>query len=227
MPGYDAALDSSSDGVIDAHDGVANVVAFTNYHREGGLVVTKNVEGRGADFSRSFSFEARFSAADGSPLKGKYPLVLLDASGKEIDGTRMLELEGKEGECVPFALKDGQRAAFLGLPEGALYQVHEQSADEHEQGVDETAYTVRVTDASGQAFDGLVAKGAITDHTEDEVAFLNRFKTGEIHVKKPLSRAHKKGKRLLNLKARAKARAHLTAATQMSLPTKPPSLPLR
>lgn len=113
--GYDASWGDSSEGVIDAHDGVANVVSFTNYHREGGLIVSKNVEGRGADFSRPFGFEACFTTADGSPLKGVYPLVVKDSSGEETGSTTMLELKGEENERVQFEAQRRPACGVFGL----------------------------------------------------------------------------------------------------------------
>ena len=108
----------------------------------GGLDVTKQVEGDGADAGATFSFTVTFThaATEGASAT---PLTQdeADAAGMQLaigDGAATDVTVGEDG-TVTFMLADGQTAHFTNVPAGVTYTVEEAAASGFETSYDSAA----------------------------------------------------------------------------------------
>lgn len=163
-PGYVSSIGEAAKGTIEEDKAVEVVV--TNYRREGNLIISKIVEGRGGNVEKEFNFTITLTK-DSKPLTGSYPYVG-NSIGPDMpvgpSGTLTLNENGQGS----VKLKHGQRIVISGLPEGCRYTV------------EETADPQYVTDGTG-------ATGEIEYKVEANARFVNRFKTGELWVAKTVT----------------------------------------
>lgn len=113
------------------------------------LTISKAVdaaEGESTDYDKSFSFTVTLKDAGNNPLQGSY-LCSIDNETSRVDF---------EDGVVTIPLKHGQSATIFGLPEGARYEVAEESyADE--------GYFAGLTEDSDDWSDTIDADGAIVN----------------------------------------------------------------
>lgn len=175
-PGYDVTTDSTGGsasnvvtGTIDAKNPAT--AAFTNIHREGNLIVSKEVEGRGASTTQAFAFTAKLYDADGNPYTGSIPYESngeIDGSADGSTGTPSTgKLQFTDGEAT-FSLTAAQSIVMCGIPEGFSYEVTEAAA---------AGYATTSTDATG----------TIAHKVESNVRFVNRLETGELQLMKTVT----------------------------------------
>ncbi len=86
----------------------------------GDLLLSKTVDGTGADKEKEFRFELTVKTKDGEALQGSFPLD----SGKG-KGTKTGTIYFDENGKGTISLKDGESAYITGLPEGTTYDVKE------------------------------------------------------------------------------------------------------
>lgn len=86
----------------------------------GDLLLSKTVDGTGADKEKEFRFELTMKAKDGKALQGSFPLDSEKGKGTKT-GTIYFDENGKG----TISLKDGESAYITGLPEGTRYDVKE------------------------------------------------------------------------------------------------------
>lgn len=175
-PGYDVATDSTGSsasnvviGTIDAEKPAT--AAFTNIHREGNLIVSKEVEGRGASTTQAFTFTVKLYDADGNPYTGSIPYEsngAIDGSAAGSTGTPSTgKLQFTDGEAT-FSLTAAQSIVMCGIPEDFSYEVTEAAA---------AGYATTSTDATG----------TIVHKVESNVRFVNRLETGELQLMKTVT----------------------------------------
>lgn len=166
--GYEISVGSASKGVIDEDEAAVGIV--TNYQREGNLIISKEVLGRGGDVTRDFEFTVAFKNEAGEPLHGTYRYTgsSIDSAAPPKDGE--LELND-EGEAL-VSLKHGQRINVSGIPENSTYRVVETAVEN---------YQTTVMDGEGTIHDKVVANAR----------FVNRFRTGALRVSKTVDKGDK------------------------------------
>lgn len=86
----------------------------------GDLLLSKIVDGDGADTEKEFRFELTMKTKDGNALQGSFPLDSGEGKGTKT-GTIYFDEYGKG----TISLKDGESAYITGLPEGTTYNVEE------------------------------------------------------------------------------------------------------
>lgn len=86
----------------------------------GDLLLSKTVDGIGADKEKEFRFEFTMKTKDGKALQGSFPLDSGEGKGTKT-GTIYFDENGKG----IISLKDGESAYITGLPEGTTYDVKE------------------------------------------------------------------------------------------------------
>lgn len=86
----------------------------------GDLLLSKIVDGDGADTEKEFRFELIMKTKDGNALQGSFPLDSGEGKGTKT-GTIYFDEYGKG----TISLKDGESAYITGLPEGTTYNVEE------------------------------------------------------------------------------------------------------
>ena len=86
----------------------------------GDLLLSKIVDGDGADTEKEFRFELTMKMKDGNALQGSFPLD--SGAGK---GTKTGTIYFDEYGKGTISLKDGESAYITGLPEGTTYNVEE------------------------------------------------------------------------------------------------------
>lgn len=86
----------------------------------GDLLLSKTVDGTGADKEKEFRFELTMKTKDGNALQGSFPLD----SGKG-KGTKTGTIYFDENGKGTISLKDSESAYITGLPEGTKYNVKE------------------------------------------------------------------------------------------------------
>ena len=86
----------------------------------GDLLLSKIVDGDGADTEKEFRFELIMKTKDGEALQGSFPLD--SGAGK---GTKTGTIYFDEYGKGTISLKDGESAYITGLPEGTTYNVEE------------------------------------------------------------------------------------------------------
>ena len=86
----------------------------------GDLLLSKTVEGTGADKEKEFRFELTMKTNDGKALQGSFPLDSGEGKGTKT-GTIYFDENGKG----TISLKNGESAYITGLPEGTTYNVKE------------------------------------------------------------------------------------------------------
>ena len=86
----------------------------------GDLLLSKAVDGTGADKEKEFRFELTMKTKDGNALQGSFPLDSGEGKGTKT-GTIYFDENGKG----TISLKDSESAYITGLPEGTTYNVKE------------------------------------------------------------------------------------------------------
>ena len=119
----------------------------------GDLLLSKTVDGTGADKEKEFRFELTLKK-DGEALQGSFPLD----SGKG-KGTKTGTIYFDENGKGTISLKDGESAYITGLPEGTTYNVKE------------TAYV----DWTPSLLDGTTRYGTIQKDTTSAVKVKNTY----------------------------------------------------
>lgn len=165
-PGYFSSLKEAATGTIS--ETTPSIVAVTNYHREGNLIVSKQVDGRGGDFNQEFKFDIELNDADGNPLNGNYNYAGSSISS-DVTAPANGVLKIRNGKTT-FNLKHGQRIVISGLPEGTKYNISED-------------LSVLGADLKDKYVAGSInSNGTIEDKVASNARFVNRFKTGELRV---------------------------------------------
>lgn len=86
----------------------------------GDLLLSKTVDGIGADKEKEFRFELTMKTKDGNALQGSFPLDSGEGKGTKT-GTIYFDENGKG----TISLKNSESAYITGLPEGTTYNVEE------------------------------------------------------------------------------------------------------
>ena len=120
----------------------------------GDLLLSKTVDGTGADKEKEFRFELTMKTNDGNALQGSFPLD--SGAGK---GTKTGTIYFDENGKGTISLKDGESAYITGLPEGTIYNVKE------------TAYV----DWTPSLLDNTAWDGTIQKDTPSEVKVKNTY----------------------------------------------------
>ena len=120
----------------------------------GDLMLSKIVDGDGADTEKEFRFELTMKTKDGNALQGSFPLD--SGAGK---GTKTGTIYFDENGKGTISLKDSESAYITGLPEGTTYNVKE------------TAYV----DWTPSLLDGTVWSGTIQKDTTSEIKVKNTY----------------------------------------------------
>ena len=120
----------------------------------GDLLLSKTVEGTGADKEKEFRFELTMKTNDGKALQGSFPLDSGEGKGTKT-GTIYFDENGKG----TISLKNGESAYITGLPEGTIYNVKE------------TAYV----DWTPSLLDNTTWDGSIQKDTPSEVKVKNTY----------------------------------------------------
>lgn len=106
----------------------------------GDLLLSKTVDGKGADKEKEFRFELTMKTKDGKALQGSFPLD----SGKG-KGTKTGTIYFDENGKGTISLKDRESAYITGLPEGTTYNVKETAyADWISSLLDNTAWNGKI-----------------------------------------------------------------------------------
>ena len=125
----------------------AEEVGFTNEYRTGGISITKEISGIGAEEEQDFEFTLRLSDKSGAALSDSYPAS---------DG-RTLSSGDK------FTLRAGDELIISGIPEGAGVEVEETENSDY------------VASVNGGADGENVFEGVISSEETAEAGFMNRF----------------------------------------------------
>lgn len=120
----------------------------------GDLLLSKTVDGKGADKEKEFRFELTMKTKDGKALQGSFPLD----SGKG-KGTKTGTIYFDENGKGTISLKDRESAYITGLPEGTTYDVKE------------TAYA----DWTPSLLDNTTWDGSIQKDTPSEIKVKNTY----------------------------------------------------
>ena len=120
----------------------------------GDLLLSKTVDGTGADTEKEFRFELTMKTNGGKALQGSFPLDSGEGKGTKT-GTIYFDENGKG----TISLKDGESAYITGLPEGTTYNVKE------------TAYV----DWTPSLLDKTTWDGTIQKDTPSEVKVKNTY----------------------------------------------------
>ena len=120
----------------------------------GDLLLSKTVDGIGADKEKEFRFELTMKTKDGNALQGSFPLDSGEGKGTKT-GTIYFDENGKG----TIYLKDGESAYITGLPEGTRYDV------------EETAYV----DWTPSLLDGTAWSGTIQKGITSEIKVKNTY----------------------------------------------------
>ena len=120
----------------------------------GDLLLSKIVDGDGADTEKEFRFELIMKTKDGEALQGSFPLD--SGAGK---GTKTGTIYFDENGKGTISLKGGESAYITGLPEETTYNVKE------------TAYV----DWTPSLLDGTVWSGTIQKDTTSEIKVKNTY----------------------------------------------------
>lgn len=120
----------------------------------GDLLLSKTVDGTGADKEKEFRFEFTMKTKDGKALQGTFPLD----SGKG-KGTKTGTIYFDENGKGTISLKDRESAYITGLPEGTKYDVKE------------TAYV----DWTPSLLDNTTWDGSIQKDTPSEIKVKNTY----------------------------------------------------
>ncbi len=111
---------------------------FTNTYHNGGLAVTKTVEGEFADKEREWNFTVTLTGSRADSITGVYGDMTFRGGKAEL------------------RLQDGGKATAAGLPAGLSYKVEEAEADQN-------GYSTKATGAEGSIPDGGTATAAFTN----------------------------------------------------------------
>ena len=125
----------------------AEEVGFTNEYRTGGISVTKEISGIGAEEEQDFEFTLRLSDKSGAALSDSYPA----SDGKTLSS----------GD--KFTLRAGDELIISGIPEGARVEVEETENSDY------------VASVNGGADGENVFEGVISSEETAEAGFMNRF----------------------------------------------------
>ena len=153
---------------------------------EGTLVVEKAVDSGELEIPEEYgdglySFTVEFSEDEdweaGDPSVADSTWRIVDADGEPVpEGGTSGTVVGEGGSgtvgaglSVSFKLRDGQRCAFDGVPEGATWQATE-------VGVNETAFEIEARGATG-----------MMDSDGEQSLFTNRYRLGQVDVGKSVS----------------------------------------
>lgn len=120
----------------------------------GDLLLSKTVDGTGADTEKEFRFELTMKTNGGKALQGSFPLDSGEGKGTKT-GTIYFDENGKG----TISLKDGESAYITGLPEETTYSVKE------------TAYV----DWTPSLLDNTTWDGSIQKDTPSEVKVKNTY----------------------------------------------------
>ena len=125
----------------------AEEVGFTNEYRTGGISITKEISGIGAEEEQDFEFTLRLSDKSGAALSDSYPAS---------DGSVL-----SSGD--KFTLRAGDELIISGIPEGTGVEVEEAENSDY------------VASVNGGADGENVFKGVISSEETAEAGFMNRF----------------------------------------------------
>ena len=120
----------------------------------GDLLLSKTVDGTGADKEKEFRFELTMKTEDGNALQGSFPLDSGEGKGTKT-GTIYFDENGKG----TISLKDSESAYITGLPEETTYDVKE------------TAYA----DWTPSLLDNTAWNGTIQKDTMSEIKVKNTY----------------------------------------------------
>lgn len=120
----------------------------------GDLLLSKTVDGIGADKEKEFRFELTMKTKDGNALQGSFPLDSGEGKGTKT-GTIYFDENGKG----TISLKNSESAYITGLPEETIYNVKE------------TAYV----DWTPSLLDGTACSGTIQKDITSEIKVKNTY----------------------------------------------------